>query len=67
MSKRTAAALIADVALGCILVLLYVHRIHLGVNTKSRAVVLPDQWFYIPILLIIAAITAWWLLGRKNG
>jgi hypothetical protein len=66
MSKRAAIELTADLALGCFLVLLYVHRAHLAVNTKSRAVVVPDLWLYIPVLLIIAAFTAWWLLGRKK-
>lgn len=64
---RAAIALMADVAFLCILVLLYVSRAHLAVNTRSRAAVVPDLWLYIPVLLIIAAITAWWLLRRRNG
>lgn len=67
MSIRAAVALTVDVILGSILVFLYVKHVHLTVRMRGGGVVVPSQWLYITLLLIIAVISAWWLFGRENG
>lgn len=66
MSLRASVAVIVDLTLGSLLLLLRIKRIHLTVETKTGSAIVPTIWLDLAMLLIIAAVTAWWFFGRKD-
>lgn len=66
MSFRATVAVIADLVLGGVLLLLFVTRLHLTVPTKGGSAIVPSYWLYAVLLFAMAAVTAWWLLGRRR-
>jgi hypothetical protein len=67
MSFRAIVAIIVDVLLGVVLYLISVVHVHLTVRDKNGdGVIVPEYQVVIPILIIMGATTAWWLLGRRR-
>jgi hypothetical protein len=66
MTIRARLSVILDLTLASALVWLSVTHVHLTVRTHRGSAVVPAHWLHAVILLAMAAVTAWSLLGRRS-
>lgn len=66
MSLRTRLAIILDLTLAGALVWLSVTHAHFTVRTEHGSTIVSAHWLYAVILLVMAAVTALLLPGRRS-
>lgn len=68
MSFRAKVTLVVDVLLGAVLVVLFVTRVQFVFWNRhgGSSHMVHQDYQYAAILIVMGAVTAWWLLGRRR-